>query len=303
MRPDEPQSKRRGYAGGSAGATEAPRDDPGAGREDRAVAGRRLLCAARHAGVGRDGGARARRGRRAGLRGRSDRPRAARRRHGSGGAAGRQPGGLLEAGARARGAARAPPGRPPHPGGRRRRRARPRAGAGPTARRPARRRHDRVADRPAERRLGGDRRARAVVTIGDALPGVPAVGEVVFDNKRGVEDDPPPPHELGHRRVAVLSWAAETSPGRRAERAVARAARARDRVRDRAMRLLAERLAAAGGGAAVAPPTGRARCSACPTRSPTASTWRAPSSGCGSPGTCRSPGSTTTRSRACCSRR
>ncbi|MDX6377237.1 MAG: hypothetical protein QOE98_1540 [Gaiellaceae bacterium] len=65
-----------------------------------------------------------------------------------------------------------------------------------------------------------------VVTIGDALPGVPTVGEVVFDNDRGVEDTLRHLHELGHRRVAVLSWAAETSPGRRAERAVERATRA-----------------------------------------------------------------------------
>ena len=65
-----------------------------------------------------------------------------------------------------------------------------------------------------------------VVTIGDALPGVPTAGEVVFDNDRGVEDTLRHLHGLGHRRVAVLSWAAETSPGRRAERAVERATRA-----------------------------------------------------------------------------
>ena len=75
-----------------------------------------------------------------------------------------------------------------------------------------------------------------VVTIGDALPGVPTAGEVVFDNDRGVEDTLRHLADLGHRRVAVLSWAAETSPGRRAERAVERASRAlgialRDRAR------------------------------------------------------------------------
>jgi len=59
------------------------------------------------------------------------------------------------------------------------------------------------------------------VTIGDALPGVTAVGEVVFDNDRGVEDTLRHLSGLGHRRVAVLSWAVETSPGRPAERAVA----------------------------------------------------------------------------------
>jgi DNA-binding LacI/PurR family transcriptional regulator len=59
------------------------------------------------------------------------------------------------------------------------------------------------------------------VTIGDALPGVTAVGEVVFDNDRGVEDTLRHLSELGHQRVAVLSWAVDTSPGRPAERAVA----------------------------------------------------------------------------------
>ena len=65
-----------------------------------------------------------------------------------------------------------------------------------------------------------------VVTIGDALPGVTAVGEVVFDNNRGVEDTLRHLSALGHRRVAVLSWAVETSPGRPAERAVAEVAAA-----------------------------------------------------------------------------
>jgi DNA-binding LacI/PurR family transcriptional regulator len=58
------------------------------------------------------------------------------------------------------------------------------------------------------------------VTIGDALPGVMAVGEVVFDNNRGVEDTLRHLSSLGHERVAVLSWAVETSPGGPAERAV-----------------------------------------------------------------------------------
>jgi DNA-binding LacI/PurR family transcriptional regulator len=63
------------------------------------------------------------------------------------------------------------------------------------------------------------------VTIGDALPGVAPAGEVVFDNKRGVEDTLRHLGELGHRRVTVLSWAVETSPDRQAERAVATVAR------------------------------------------------------------------------------
>jgi DNA-binding LacI/PurR family transcriptional regulator len=59
------------------------------------------------------------------------------------------------------------------------------------------------------------------VTVGDALPGVTPAGEVVFDNERGVEETLRHFGDLGHRRVTVLSWAVETSPDRRAERAVA----------------------------------------------------------------------------------
>jgi DNA-binding LacI/PurR family transcriptional regulator len=58
------------------------------------------------------------------------------------------------------------------------------------------------------------------VTIGDALPWVTPAGEVVFDNERGVEETLRHLGELGHKRVTVLSWAVETSPGRGAERAV-----------------------------------------------------------------------------------
>jgi LacI family transcriptional regulator len=63
------------------------------------------------------------------------------------------------------------------------------------------------------------------VTIGDALPGVTAAGEVVFDNERGVDETLRHLGALGHRRIVVLSWAVETSPDRRAERAVAASAR------------------------------------------------------------------------------
>jgi DNA-binding LacI/PurR family transcriptional regulator len=64
------------------------------------------------------------------------------------------------------------------------------------------------------------------VTIGDALPGVAAAGEVVFDNERGVEETLRHLEALGHRHIVVLSWAVETSPDRQAERAVASSARA-----------------------------------------------------------------------------
>jgi LacI family transcriptional regulator len=64
------------------------------------------------------------------------------------------------------------------------------------------------------------------VTIGDALPGVAAAGEVVFDNERGVRESLQHLSSLGHRRVTVLSWAVETSPDREAERAVSSSAAA-----------------------------------------------------------------------------
>jgi DNA-binding LacI/PurR family transcriptional regulator len=65
-----------------------------------------------------------------------------------------------------------------------------------------------------------------IVTVGDALPGVAAAGAVVFDNDSGVERTLRHFSELGHQRLAVLSWAVETSPGRPAERAVERHAQA-----------------------------------------------------------------------------
>jgi len=65
-----------------------------------------------------------------------------------------------------------------------------------------------------------------IVTIGDALPGVAPAGEVVFDNDLGVQQTLQHLSGLGHRRIAVLSWAVETSPDRAAERAVVRSAAA-----------------------------------------------------------------------------
>ena len=66
----------------------------------------------------------------------------------------------------------------------------------------------------------------ATVTIGDALPGVSAAGVVVFDNERGVRESLEHLSGLGHRRITVLSWAVESSPERKAERAVAASAAA-----------------------------------------------------------------------------
>jgi DNA-binding LacI/PurR family transcriptional regulator len=44
----------------------------------------------------------------------------------------------------------------------------------------------------------------AIVSIGDALPGRGAVGEVLFDNRTGVRSALEHLHALGHRRIAVL---------------------------------------------------------------------------------------------------
>jgi LacI family transcriptional regulator len=66
----------------------------------------------------------------------------------------------------------------------------------------------------------------ATVTIGDALPGVAAAGEVVFDHESGVRASLEHLGALGHRRITVLSWAVETSPDREAERAVGASAAA-----------------------------------------------------------------------------
>ena len=44
----------------------------------------------------------------------------------------------------------------------------------------------------------------AVVSIGDALPGRGAVGEVLFDNRTGVRRALEHLHALGHRQIAVL---------------------------------------------------------------------------------------------------
>ena len=45
---------------------------------------------------------------------------------------------------------------------------------------------------------------RRLVSIGDALPGRGAAGEVLFDNRSGVRCALEHLHALGHRRIAVL---------------------------------------------------------------------------------------------------
>lgn len=62
-----------------------------------------------------------------------------------------------------------------------------------------------------------------VVTVGDALAG-PTVGEVLFDNRTGVWLVLEHLHELGHRRVAVLTPSRPETPSRAAETTVREAA-------------------------------------------------------------------------------
>jgi LacI family transcriptional regulator len=59
-----------------------------------------------------------------------------------------------------------------------------------------------------------------IVTVGDALPG-PTVGQVLFDNRAGVGLVLEHLHELGHRRIAVLTPSRPSTPDRPAERVVA----------------------------------------------------------------------------------
>ena len=58
------------------------------------------------------------------------------------------------------------------------------------------------------------------VTIAGRLEGVDLAGEVVFDQTAGVGEVLRHLHVLGHRRIAVLSWAVAAAPDRPAERAV-----------------------------------------------------------------------------------
>jgi LacI family transcriptional regulator len=58
-----------------------------------------------------------------------------------------------------------------------------------------------------------------IVTVGDALAG-PTVGEVLFDNRAGVELVLEHLHALGHRRIAVLTPSRPSTPDRPAERVV-----------------------------------------------------------------------------------
>ena len=56
-----------------------------------------------------------------------------------------------------------------------------------------------------------------IVSIGDALPGAQAAGEVVFDNRTGVTLALEHLHKLGHRRIGVLTPTQPSTPDRPAD--------------------------------------------------------------------------------------
>lgn len=60
-----------------------------------------------------------------------------------------------------------------------------------------------------------------VVTVGDALAGAATVGELIFDNRKGVTLVLEHLHALGHRRLAALTPSRPSTPDRPAETLVA----------------------------------------------------------------------------------
>ena len=138
----------------------------------------------------------------------------------------------------------------------------------------------------------------AVVSLGDALPGRPGSGAVLFDNRHGVTTAVEHLHALGHRRLALLTPSLPTTPGpplgtaggggrRPAGAGAARRARPAPRAPPEPSR-----------GCCPAP-TAPARCSACPTPWPSTSTAPRPRWACASPGTSPWSASTTTSSPGC----
>jgi LacI family transcriptional regulator len=69
-------------------------------------------------------------------------------------------------------------------------------------------------------------RRTQLVSIGDGLPGAPTAAEVIFDNDTGVAAALGQLHAAGHRRIAVLTPSARSTPDRPAEVAVGRVAAA-----------------------------------------------------------------------------
>jgi LacI family transcriptional regulator len=70
---------------------------------------------------------------------------------------------------------------------------------------------------PSDERWSQLAESLPVVSIGDALPGAPAAGEVVFDNRAGVTLALEHLHNLGHRRIGVLTPTQPSTPDRPAD--------------------------------------------------------------------------------------
>jgi DNA-binding LacI/PurR family transcriptional regulator len=70
---------------------------------------------------------------------------------------------------------------------------------------------------PSDERWSQLAESLPVVSIGDALPGGRAAGEVVFDNRAGVTLALEHLHHLGHRRIGVLTPTQPSTPDRPAD--------------------------------------------------------------------------------------
>ena len=70
---------------------------------------------------------------------------------------------------------------------------------------------------PSDERWEGLAQSLPIVSIGDALPGGGAAGEVLYDNRAGVALALAHLHKLGHRRIGVLTPTQPSTPDRPAD--------------------------------------------------------------------------------------
>ena len=70
---------------------------------------------------------------------------------------------------------------------------------------------------PSDERWEGLAQSLPIVSIGDALPGGGAAGEVLFDNRAGVALALAHLHKLGHRQIGVLTPTQPSTPDRPAD--------------------------------------------------------------------------------------
>ena len=142
-----------------------------------------------------------------------------------------------------------------------------------------------------------------LISLGDALTGARTAGEILFDNRTGMDLALSHLHALGHRRVAVLTPTLPSTPDRPAD---VYAAEAVERLGlDATIVACARRWTRPQTPSATSsPPTAAPpRSSASPTPSPTGSTPPPATSAWTSPATWPSPATTTIPSPACSPRR